>query len=885
MPIPLLQTKLHIPPLRADRVPRPQLVHKLAALQGRPAQVTLVVAPAGYGKTTALSAWHTANPEHPVAWLTLEEDDNDPYRFWRYASAAVERLAPIIPTGTLTQLPVEQMPEEAIVARFVNEVTAASRPFTLVLDDLHTITNEEILGWLGSVIDHQPPTLHLVLSTRTMPPLPWARPRAEGRLAEINTQDLRFTATETATFLRRTMGLGLDEGQVANLAERTEGWPAGLQLAGLSLQAVDDVAEALAQFSGSSRHLVDYFAEEVVRQQPEEVRSFLYETAFLDELNPSLCDTVTGRDDSGAILAYLERHNLFLMPQDDQHHWYAYHRLFAEHLRSRQDTVEHHSQLAARHRRVSAWCLEHNLIERAIQHAILAEDYNLALRLFNNHGFDLLVRGQAATVDYWIGRFPTAMRTTSPDLDLLAAWAKLSASRFAEAEIYIRRLERYLEAGWLADQPEARRDREGQVLALRATVKLNLNEMEMAVPLMQEALDNLHPGNTGIRSVVTLDLADVSLAADDVPEALRLYRSALEAAQPSGNIMISVNAMSKLARLQTIQGQLHAAAESYHASLETLRSQGADDVPVTGMLEEGITRLLYEWNDLDNARRHGDRALALLRRWGHAQHIASTMIALARIAHAAGLETRAQAVSGLDKAIAHCRQHNLRYPEQQAMETQARFALIEGDPDRARELYRRTAQRFPQAFAYDTGSQPSLHIVRPLLLEGRHTTADRILAAWQDYTETRGLVAQRIEVGVLQAVSAWRQDKRDTALQALTTALRLAETGGFIRTFLDEGPVVADLLQLALKRGTAPAYAAQLLEAATEAVTTLADPLSPRESEVLHLIAAQLSNQEIADKLTVSVNTVKTHIRRLYNKLGAGSRLEAVTLAQDLGLL
>lgn len=878
---PLLKTKLYIPQAREDWVARPRLIHKLEASRRRPGQMTLVVAPAGFGKTTLLAAWHAAHPSTPLAWVSLDDDDNDPFRFWSYVAAALESLAPLVPAGALTSLPVEQLPEETTLTHLVNEVAAISEPLVLVLDDLHTITNPEIHTWLGFVIDHLPPTLHLVINSRAMPPIPLARLRAQGRLTEIVADDLRFDEAETAAFLRTLVGMGLAPEQIALLASRTEGWVAGLQLAGLSLRTTDDVADAIAHFSGRSPHVVDYFAEEVIGHQPQQVRDFLLETAFLDQLNASLCNAITGRDDSGEILTYLEQHNLFLAPQDDQRAWFAYHRLFAEHLRARQKELYGTQGIAARHQRASDWCLAHDMPERAITHALLAENYEKALQLLDAHAFSLLSQGQATTVERWLQRFPADLQARQPVFSLLAAWTALSATRFDEAEPAIARLEQHLEAGWLSDAPVSRRDIEGQVMAIRATVAMNADDTDRARPLMREALDSLHPANAAIRSVVALDLADAALVTDDIPEALRLYRSALETAQPSGNLMISINAMSKLARLQMLQGNLHAAAESYQTSLQTLKSQGWDELPVAGMLAVGMTWLLYEWNALDRARVYGEHALRLLEQWGHRYHITEALIVLAKIAQAQG--RRDEAETYLDRATTHARRHNLRATEHWVWETSARFALADGDQAAARQRYRQAAAQFSQTEF--RGSLRSLRVARPLILEQRYGEADALLAEWASHTTSRGLVAQRIEVGVLQALSAWAQGKRDTAMQALGIALRLAESGDFVRTFVDEGPPMAAVLQLAIERGMTPDYATRLLGAFSQRAPVLPDPLSSREEEVLRLIAAQLSNQEIAETLFVSINTVKTHIRRLYNKLGASSRLEAVIRAQELGLL
>ncbi|MCD6286821.1 MAG: hypothetical protein J7M39_12995, partial [Anaerolineae bacterium] len=620
----------------------------------------------------------------------------------------------------------------------------------------------------------------------------------------------------------------------------------------------------------------------VLGRQPPDVEAFLIETAFLDTFTAPLCDAVTGRSNSAEIIATIEKHNLFVVPQDDQHEWYSYHRMFSDLLRARQNERYTKVEIAERHRRASKWCLENDLLESAINHALLAQDYDDVLDLLGSHGYALISRGQARTVERWLDKFPASHRRTSPELELLAAWCCLAASRFNEVESYLSQIDDHLAAGWLAHDPETRRDTQGQIKAIRATVAMNASDADLAVPLGQQGLAELHPSNTGIRSVVTLDLADASLGRDDLPEAVRLYRDALYTAQPTGNAIISINAMSKLARLQAIQGNLHAAAESYHESLQTVQRWGWKNQPVAGLITIGMASLLYEWNTLDQALAYARTSLERLRQWGHPSHIAEALITLAKIEHARGHPDLAE--EHLNTATALSQHHNQRYTERWVLDTRARFALSRGDRSRAMTLFAQVKRRFPEPLT--KGSLARLQIVRPLILSRDYESAEIVLTEWQTYTERRGLTVQRIETGILQAISALAQDKRDTALAALQEALILAEPGGFLRTFLDEGPPARALLRQAQERGLGPHdYIARLLGAFSASRPVLSEPLSPREDEALHLIADQLSNQEIAETLFVSVNTVKTHIRRLYSKLGAGSRLEAVMRAQEIGLL
>ncbi len=882
MMTPLLRTKLHVPTPNADAVVRPRLIEKLASGHQHDGAVAVVTAPAGYGKTTLLSGWHAAHPALPVAWLTLDDADNDPFRFWSYTAVALETLAPLIPKGTLSELAVEQLPVETILTHFINEMTAVPEAFTLVLDDFHVITQPELLEWLAFLIRHQPPRMRLIVSSRSVPPLPLARTRAQGRLTEFTAKDLRFTQAETAAFMRQTMNLQLTEKDVDVLAARTEGWVAGLQLVGLSLQRTEATSDTIEALDGTYQYIADYFVEEVLGLLPPDVLAFLMETAFLDIFTAPLCDALTGRDDSAEIIARLEANHLFIVRQDDDRQWYRYHSLFADLLRARQKARCTEAEIAALHHRVSDWCLDHGLIEKAINHILLARDYDRALELLKRYGYILVSRGRALTVDCWIDRFPPSSRRTYPDLALIKAWACLARSQFGEVEGYLRQVERHLDRGWLAETSEIRRDVRGQLQAIRATVALNLGNADAAVPLSHQALDTLKPDNTEVRSVVTLDLADASLDRDEIPEATRLYRDALRTARPTGNAIISINAMSKLAHLQFIQGNLYAAADVYHESLQTLDRWGWKNQATTGLITSGMALLLYEWNTLNQARTYAQTALDQLKRWGHTFHIIETQILLAAIETVHGEVGRAEAY--LDDASRWSKRHRERHMERWVLEARARIALNRGDRSEALRTYERIARRFPDAET--EGSLTRLHAVRPLILNGDHARAEAILDAWQAYTTRRGLTTQRIETKMLRAINAHAQGQLDTALATLQDALVLAEPGGFIRTFIDEGPTARDLLRMASSRGIAPKdYVARLVDASAADRSVPIEPLSTREDDVLRLIADQLSNREIAETLYISVNTVKTHVRRLYDKLGASSRLEAVMRAQELGLL
>ena len=642
MVTPLLVTKLYIPLIRPELVPRPRLIKRLNA--GLCRKLTLVSAPAGYGKTTLISEW-LQQMDRPFTWISLDDGDNDPSRFLAYLAAALQRINSS--WGQIVQelLCSPQPPAPtAMVAALINKVTADGSPFVLILDDYQLISVPSIHNALAFLLDNMPPPMHLVILSRADPPLALARLRARGELTEIRADDLRFTMDEAAVFFNEVMDLDLTRQQIAALESRTEGWIAGLQLAGLSLQGLPggDVASFIEAFAGSHRYVMDYLVEEVFSRQPPDVQRFLLQTSILDRLCGVLCDALVTDHrspipDSQSVLEYLERNDLFVVPLDNERRWYRYHHLFADLLHDRLRQVQPGREPEL-HRRASRWFEREGLISEAVTHALAAEDHDTVVRLIEEAGGDLLRRGEPITLLRWIERLPEELVRSQPRLCSIHAWALLLTGQVAAVEPRLRDVER-----GLAD--EARRAAWGEYrvravlsesVAIRAYAAYLAGDTARTVALAQEALEYLHEENLTARSVVAYLLGRAALLEGDTAGAQEAVSQAIKMGQAAGNTHLVVPATCFLADLQAAAGRLRWADETYRQALQLAAEGSGRLLPVAAEAYLGMGSLQYEWNDLETATRHLTESVELGKRWGNAGIIALSYAALAGVRQAQG---------------------------------------------------------------------------------------------------------------------------------------------------------------------------------------------------------------------------------------------------------
>jgi LuxR family transcriptional regulator, maltose regulon positive regulatory protein len=910
---PLLATKLYIPPLRPHLVPRPRLLERVQA--GLMGKLTLIAAPAGFGKTTLVSAWRASPPGStmPLAWVSLDAEDNDAPRFWSYVIAALETVYPAMDTTTAAallrspQLP----PIDAIVTSLINAISPMAMEAALILDDYHLITTPAIHAAMTFLLDHLPPHLHLIILTRADPPLPLTRLRSRGELTELRAADLRFTAEEATAFLTTMMGLPLSSEEVAALEARTEGWVAGLQLAALAMRDRSDHAGFVAAFSGSNRFVVDYLIEEVLDRLPAHLQTFVLQTSILDRLCGPLCDALLLGDAWGAdpsaqaysqvVLHELERTNLFLVPLDDERRWYRYHHLFAEVLRIRLRSGATEGKVARLHQRASMWHEREGLLGEAVRYAFLVDDVERAAALIEQHATAMLLgSSDVLLVRAWVERLPRSLILTRPRLALLAGLTMVVTGQFDTVERLL------TDAAPALSAPDLSPNIVGELAVLRSTIARGQGDGDGTLALARQALAQLALDNHGFRAAAALNIGVASLWRGELAVAKAALAEAAALGEAEGSQWIALGALEELASLQRRHGQLRQMLRTSEQAAQLSARLGERRIPAAGMGYVGIAEVLYERNDLTGAMHAARQGTELLRGTAERSLLVRGYVALAQIHQAHGdhdgaldcihrceawfAQTRMSAPGALAWLAAHqvrlwVQQHNLPAAARWAQE-----CAFAGDSELG-YVQQLTLVRLRLAQSHnDSGGQ--------LLGE-----ASAMLAQLLPAVETRGWTRYLIEILVLQALASQGQGDRQGALTAIEHALTLAAPEDYVRVFVDEGvPIAALLAEVANRALLVAGYAARLLEAfpnqgrttndkgpnhssAALRPSSLVEPLSDRELEILNLIAAGRSNQEVADTLVIAVSTVKKHINNLYGKLGVQSRTQALVRAREQHLL
>ncbi|MBU4449659.1 MAG: LuxR C-terminal-related transcriptional regulator [Proteobacteria bacterium] len=875
MSTPILATKLYIPPPRPKVVLRPRLLERLN--DGLHRKLTLISAPAGFGKTTLLSEW-IHQSEIPVAWISLDKGDSDPVHFLNYLIAALQTLEVSIGKAALTILQSPQPPPvEFVITNLINEITTILKNFVLVLDDYHLIDAKQIHTVVEFLLDHLPKQMHLIIATRSDPPLHLARLRGRDQLTEFRASDLCFTVNETSIFFTKVMNLKLTSDDIAMLESRTEGWIAGLQLAAISMQGRKDIPAFIKAFTGDDRHIVDYLVDEVLNQQPEHVQDFLLQTSILRHLSGPLCDFITGQKKSHQMLDELERANLFIIPLDNRRRWYRYHHLFADLLRQRLKLTQG-DLVPELHRRASVWYEDNALEIEAFHHATAANDVERAARLIEGEGMPLHFRGAVAPVLNWLESLPTTVLDARPSLWVMYASALSMTGQLTGVEEKLQAAEAALQG---AEPDDRTQNLVGHIAAIRALLAASQHQVETIIAQSRRALEYLHPDNLAVRTATIWKLGIAYQLQGDRTAASRAYTEAISISQASGNIIINIVATTGLGNVQEAENQLYLAAETYRRVLQLV---GDPPLPVACEAYLGLARICYEWNDLDAAQQHAQQSTLLARQIENTDRFVACEVFLARLKLAQGDVDGAVAI--LTKAGQSVRQHNFMHRMPEVAAAQALTLLHQGNLAAASHLAQTHELPISQ--------------VRVLLAQGDTSAALAVLEPLRQQAEAKGWEDERLKVMVLQAVALHTHGEKDKAAQLLGDALALAEPGGFIRIFVDEGIPMAQLLSEAAAHGIMPDYIGKLL-AVFEAeeqksedksylppappAQPLIEPLSQRELEVLQLIAQGLSNREISERLFLALSTVKGHNRNIFGKLQVQRRTEAVARARELGLL
>jgi ATP/maltotriose-dependent transcriptional regulator MalT len=896
-----LATKLYVPPVRPDVVPRPRLIERLCAGLRESCKLTLVSAPAGFGKTTLLSEWISARDLRAhVAWVSLDEGDNDPARFMAYVTAALQKVEAALGQDTPGALQSPRLPSlDTVVAPLINQINDSQRELVLVLDDYHLIQAQPVHDAVVYLLDHMPPNLHLVVTTRSDPPLRISSLRARGQLIELRQADLRFTPGESTEFLKRVMGLKLSVDDVAALTARTEGWIAGLQMAALSMQTHEDVRKFIAEFTGSQHYILDYLIEEVLQRQPQEVQSFLLKTSVLDRMNGPLCDAVLGTGDSHSVLETLEHANLFVVPLDDNQNWYRYHHLFADLLRHR--LLEVYPGLAPDlHRRASEWLERAGQTPEAIDHALFAQDFERAARLVAQAAEAAMMRSQLATLRRWVEALPDDMVDAHPILHIYYSWTLLlSGHSIAEAQARLLNAERADASGALA----------GPLTVFRALLAVYRGDSAASVELGQKARELLPDENLFLKSLLSGFLSINYLWRGEVRAARQALEEAARISQRVGNLMNAVLALTHLGETYQMQGQLARAKAYYDQVLEMTVGEQGQRQPIAGLALIGLGGLLREWNDLEAAARYLVEGVELIKKWGEAG-ATNGYIGLAFVRQAQGDMQGARAAIQTAQQIA-ARFDATQLDDLSVAARQAQLSAWQGDLEAALRWAKERGldeDVSPRELENDIASStfPILRAHEYLILadvrlaRGRPDAVLQAVRPLIQVAEKAEWTQQVIHLLVLEALACNAQGDAHQAMLSLERALTLAEPGGHVRIFVDRGEPMRSLISEARSRLERQSrgglvnlldYTARLLAAFSKPGPVVSpqshilEPLSERELQVLRLLDTDLSSTDIAEELTVSVNTVRTHIRSIYDKLDAHSRYEAIARAKELGLL
>jgi LuxR family maltose regulon positive regulatory protein len=852
-----------------------------------------------------------------VTWLSLDSSDDDPGRFFIYLLAALQKIdnhigheiAGILRSG---QLP----PAEVISTTLINDILDVDREIFLVLDDFHVLQEMSILEFLENLLANLPERLRLILITREDPPLPLAQLRANNYLTEIRAKDLRFKKEDIERFLREVMGLSISLSDIGILENKTEGWIAGLQLAGLSLREQDDPSDFITNLRGSHRHILAYLTEQVLDRQPEEIRDFLLQTSILDKLNSELCNTVTGRSDGRAMLERLFNANLFLVPLDDEGEWYRYHHLFADLLHNLRSAL-HEEKTAELHKRASRWYANAGMMSEAIQQALSARDYPTAVTLLEEHAMDMIMQGYAKTVNAWVQTIPDEWKSQRPRIDLAFAWAHVLRGAYAQGATYLNHLQTTLAGASSGGEDASIR---AEWLVLQSLIIYMQGKTEECLDMATRALELAPERDSRVRSLAYYVQASVYWLMEEFSRAAKIYRKSIEYGRAAKNPVAEMMSTVGLAGMLLEHGQLHQAYEVASQAVERIERSGTLP-PISAVVYALLGDVHYQWYQLEESRRYIKHALHLSI-LGGANTV--TVISHSFLARLYQIEDDLEAAAGeIQEAAGLMPVDAPEYVQQEVVVQQVRIYLACNRLAAAEIVLQSQGFTFGKRFSYpDLPPGESISYSTGLL----YNSALRVLLYQARAGNDPGILKPGIELADRLLPRAFEGQQMLVALEALLlraqmhTALRegqvsqadflyaleLAMPEGFIGIFIEHGQPVAEALADLSKRdqlgSVRPDYLNRILEAfsgthptrdeepapgssAGTGPMTLIDPLTDRELEVLRLMAEGLKYKEIASELIVSLNTVRYHVKALYGKLNVNNRTQAIERARQLKIL
>jgi LuxR family maltose regulon positive regulatory protein len=901
----LIRTKLHLPYIRPELVQRPRLQEKVA--QGLHGPLTLVTAPAGFGKTTLIAS-SIKDCGMKAAWLSLDKKDNQTEHFLQYLIAALQAVSNTIGCEAAQLLGVSQESSpETILTSLINDLDTEDDPIILVLDDYQFLTSSAIHESMTFLLEHCPITFHLVIASRSDPPLPLSRLRARAQMVELRASDLSFTEAEAAQFLNDIMGLQLDTQAVAALEKRTEGWIAGLQMAALSMRDRKDVIGAIAEFSGTNRYILDYLLEEVLAGQPAEIQRFLLSTSILEHITAPLCDAVLERDErkktSIRILAYLEQANIFLVPLDVERHWYRYHHLFADLLQTRLMQTYSREEINRLHTRAAKWYGRNGYAYEAIHHASLIPDDAWVERLIEQNYMEMFQRRDSASIRAWTGALSSEVILKSPKLSIHEAMSLSWIGRLDEANFLLEKTEEILQTKETTPEIKVLT---GHLAYVKSRVTAMQGDFQQAIQLCLTARDHTPSGNQALLGGIGVMLGYGYFLAGDFENAAQVLSETIHSGMAVGAVNTTIGAYCVLARLYALQGQLHQAYQTYQAAEKFVHEMGGRHRGALSIVHVGFAEVLYEWNDLEAALANLKKGLAFIHFWGKADDIAMAYTIHARIQQAQGHVPAA--METIEKAVQVIRSHGVFSEARQAVETaKVRLQLEQGnrvgvnqwvnsleDESKAGNPF-----RFENELAHIT-------LARVYITQKKLEDALELLSRLAANARSAGRTGRLIEILILKVLTQHQTGVTESAVRTLEESLTLAEPGGYTRSYLDGGQPIQMLLkqwQRDAPSSSLQEFSRDLLdqfEGETPVVTTsptsssniatranqaLPEPLSPRELEVLASIARGKTNAEIAQTLIVARGTVKAQAASIYRKLDVSNRTEAVARARQLGIL
>ena len=899
----VLQTKLYIPQVRAQLVERPYLRELLD--NGMDRRLTLLTAPAGYGKTTLVVNW-VENSGISTAWLTLDNNDNDLGRFFPNLTAALQRIFPTIELEPPEFSYFPQDSPESYLDHLINHIEEQGQNQAeqasiklLILDDYHVIASDAVHRAVGYLLDHAPYRLHLALLSRTDPPLPISRLRARGEIVELRAGDLRFSHQEATIFLNQVMGLSLTAEQIAALEKRTEGWIAGLHLAALAMQDRQDIDGFVRAFTGSHRFILDYLVDEVFYQQSEPVRDFLLRTSVLERMNADLCEAVTGESKSQAVLELLDRKNLFLVPLDDHRQWFRYHHMFVELLRYNLQQ-SHPEAVPELYRRASLWHAEHGQSFEAIGYALEAGDYPLAASLMGIAYPALPMRGEIDTLLKWINQIPEEIANQHPNLLMMSAWGYLYRTEMKALKAQLSKVIQALDVDtrpklfWPDAPTDDIADYYGQVYALRVFVAAYQNDPQEAIQLGTFALSQLPEGSLAGRSAVLAALGDAYRDIGDFHNAVDMYASAIQISDAKGYDIASYVMKMDIARLLVRMGRL-ADAEAQCRDVLTWGSQRFRLLYPVAQANILLGDILRERNLLDQAQAYISQGLQQCEQGRYQMFLVDGLVAQARTLYALGDLQKAKAC--MDEAVRIAQETNVEKVITMARSHQVRFWLLPeiGDFDKALDW----ASQNQELLNLAQTSQRE-HETLSLLMVSMHQAQqgeDRDLM--ETVIHKLGLMRARansdrrfgsmIHILIMQAAAHQLIGSEQQALDSLKLALDFADPAGYLRVFFDGVEILAPLYHKLAREKVNVVVLKRILMGMSDVMSGTSEgrlnALTEREIDVLRLISLGLSNQEISDELFVSINTVKTHITRIYAKLNLNDRTQAIAFGRKQEIL